>query len=934
MIRAGRLALPAFLLAALAALFAVLLVMPWAAHAQTEPTLQVEDASAPEGAGPLEFTVSLADGATATEAVTVDYTTADGTATAGQDYTETSGTLTIPTGASSGVVSVPVNNDQVPEYGETFTLTLSNPSNAALPGGASSFTVTGTIIDNDKPTVTITLRQGEVFVGQPAVFDFTRAGSATDRLLIPFRVSIADLDNVVIPGALYDNWSPSFITPNVVIPANETNVEWSWHPEDGIGQDFIVYLSPYQGSDLFDVDVDLGESQSDESFFTLTVRQRPRHQSLETSAPDDDLPVITIAAGSEGESAVPTLTEADDATFTLSRTGTTSEQLVVRVYTEEPYHSDWTPDDDANPSALFHDVTFATGTATTTLTVPIDDDNVPETAAWLEARISPSADGDYSRGDPYRASVNIIDELVDHSSLSDLVEVGIVAVTASVDEGGQVRVNTQRPALPYDGQDYPPLNVKVHVSQDGAGIPEDRAGVIVSVHPRYAHHGINRLAFPTLTKDGREPPTTVTFTILESPEYRIDPDRASVTVTVTDQDPEPVLEIADATAHGGAASIDFQVSFIDGLPSYQTVEVDYTTLLLEISGTATAGEDYEETSGTLIIPPGETAGIISVALLKTAEGRDETMYLSLSDPSNATLPSDLFLRSAKGTLDYLPIITLEALQSEVIEGEDARFELTRSGVATSGLTVTVNTLEPNHPHTNDNDGNQTEVDRRVTFLAGSNTAILEVPTSNDGVEEPERDYLEASIAASPSEYKLGTTTSAEVGIFDSVPVVTIEVDKDTIDEGDIDAEVGSVDATFTLTRQGGIGTWELTVTVRVDDPEMIRCFDHVFWHGNCPEGPTFEQEVTFPEGSETTTLSVSIFNDWRDVPDDSALTVTVIDRSGYRPGDQDSATVTLIDDDITSILVLTTSHAEITEGEDLVCSVVRFGGIFKYREQF
>ena len=285
MIRAGRLALPAFLLAALAALFAVLLFVPWSAHAQTEPTLQVEDVSAPENAEALEFTVSLADGATATGTVTVDYATTDGTATAGQDYTETSGTLTIPAGASSGVISVALHEDGVPEAGETFTLTLSNPSSAALPGGASSVAATGTIIDNDKPTVTITLRQGEVFVGQPAVFDFTRAGSATDRLLIPFRVSIADLDNVVIPGALYDNWSPSFITPNVVIPANETNVEWSWHPEDGIGQDFIVYLSPYQGSDLFDVDVDLGESQSDESFSpsrsardlaTRAWRPRPR----------------------------------------------------------------------------------------------------------------------------------------------------------------------------------------------------------------------------------------------------------------------------------------------------------------------------------------------------------------------------------------------------------------------------------------------------------------------------------------------------------------------------------------------------------------------------------------------------------------------------------------------------------------------------------
>ena len=487
----ARLAFPVFLLPALAALIVLLLDAPWSAHAQTVPTLQVEDVSASEGAGALEFTVSLAGGATSTQAVTVAYATSDGTATAGNDYAAASSTLTIQPGDSSGVISVPITDDDEAEGDETFTLTLTSPSNAAVPGGAPSVTVTGTIADNDKPTVTISLRQDEVFVGQPAVFDFTRTGSATDRLLIPFRVSISDLDNVVIPGALYDNWSPSFITPSVVIPANEREVEWSWHPEDGIGQDFVVYLSPYQGSDLFDVDVDLGESQIDESFFTLTVRQRPRHQSLEASVLDDSLPVITIAAGSGGESGVPTLTEGDNATFTLSRTGATSGQLIVRVYTEEPYHPDWTPDHTDNPSASFHNVTFATGTATTTLTVPIEDDDVAETADWLEAQISPPAGSDYRKGDPYRASVNIIDERVDHDNLSDLVEVGIVAVATSVDEGEQVRVDTVRPEFPDDGRDYPPLNVKVHISQDGADIAEDRLGIIASVHPWYAFRGVN-----------------------------------------------------------------------------------------------------------------------------------------------------------------------------------------------------------------------------------------------------------------------------------------------------------------------------------------------------------------------------------------------------------------------------------------------------------
>ena len=320
------------------------------------------------------------------------------------------------------------------------------------------------------------------------------------------------------------------------------------------------------------------------------------------------MPAVTIAAGTDGESGVPTLTEGEYATFTLTRTGETSAALTVRVYTEEPYHPDWTPDDASNPTAAFHDVTFTAGSATATLTVDVEDDDVAETADWLEAQVSPAAGSAYRTGTPHRASVNIIDEAVDHDRLSDLVEVGIVAVTLSVDEGGLIRVNTQRPALPYDGRDYPPLNVKVHVSQDGAGIPEDRAGVIVSVHPRYAHHGINRLAFPTLANDGREPNTTVTFTILESPEYRIDPTKASITVTVRDLDPDPELEIADATAHGGADAINFQVSFVDGLPSHQTVTVDYRTS----GATATAGLDYEDTNGTLTIPPGETGGVISV----------------------------------------------------------------------------------------------------------------------------------------------------------------------------------------------------------------------------------------------------------------------------------------------------------------------------------
>lgn len=58
--------------------------------------------------------------------------TADATAVAGSDYSSTSGTLTIPTGNVTGVITVPVIGDAVLEPDETFYVNLSSPVNATL----------------------------------------------------------------------------------------------------------------------------------------------------------------------------------------------------------------------------------------------------------------------------------------------------------------------------------------------------------------------------------------------------------------------------------------------------------------------------------------------------------------------------------------------------------------------------------------------------------------------------------------------------------------------------------------------------------------------------------------------------------------------------------------------------------------------------------
>ena len=106
--------------------------------------LSVADAQANENtqAG-LQFPVTLGRASTLT--VTVGYATSDGTATAGQDYTATSGTLTFNPGETAKTVTVALLNDAIDDGGETVTLTLSNPTNAQIADG----TATGTIENSD-----------------------------------------------------------------------------------------------------------------------------------------------------------------------------------------------------------------------------------------------------------------------------------------------------------------------------------------------------------------------------------------------------------------------------------------------------------------------------------------------------------------------------------------------------------------------------------------------------------------------------------------------------------------------------------------------------------------------------------------------------------------------------------------------------------------
>jgi len=98
-----------------------------------------------EGSGPAVITVTLDANLYPCPTFTVDYATSDGTATVGEDYTETSGTLTFTPGTTPLTFTVPITDDMVGECNETVLLTLSNPTSAPL----GTFSTMLTITNND-----------------------------------------------------------------------------------------------------------------------------------------------------------------------------------------------------------------------------------------------------------------------------------------------------------------------------------------------------------------------------------------------------------------------------------------------------------------------------------------------------------------------------------------------------------------------------------------------------------------------------------------------------------------------------------------------------------------------------------------------------------------------------------------------------------------
>lgn len=224
-----------------------------------------------EGETNAEFNVTLLDslGNPATEEIIVNYSTEDDTATAGSDYTSTSGTLTFNVGDTTKTISVPVNGDELIEGNEAFSLNLSGiTGNAELVDDSAIATIT-----NDDPQREISISDARVEEGdsgEDAIeFTLTLDRSYVEDITVDYNV----VENTATAGEDY------------------TDINGTITFEPGETEQTISVLT--QGDTTFEADETFFVQLSDPSNNALIIDDRATgtiaNNDIETSDPIDAL---------------------------------------------------------------------------------------------------------------------------------------------------------------------------------------------------------------------------------------------------------------------------------------------------------------------------------------------------------------------------------------------------------------------------------------------------------------------------------------------------------------------------------------------------------------------------------------------------------------------------------------------------------------------
>jgi len=340
--------------------------------------------------------------------------------------------------------------------------------------------------------------------------------------------------------------------------------------------------------------------------------------------------------------------------------------------------------------------------------------------------------------------------------------------------------------------------------------------------------------------------------------------------------------------------------------------VTYTT-----SGTATAGDDYDELTGEVVIPEDESSAEVAVDPVDDREGEaEETVVLTIrpsaayaSGPfatATATIADDDGGAGDGGSGDEGDgnsgdedgsgvTVTITATSPSAAEPRTTgTFTVRRSAVSPAPLAVSYSVLGTAEP-----DFDYDELSGSVTIPGGSASATITV----DPIDDLESEGTETvTLGILPrAGYTPGSLSRATVTIADddSGNVSAIV----TVTATDASAVEPAGNGTFTVTRSGPTGS-ALSVSYSISGTASAGS-DYTALSGS----------VTIPAGSTAATITVTPIDDAA-VESSETVVVIMLDDTGYEAGTPGQATVTIADNDAASETTVTVAATDAAASED------------------
>ncbi|NOS72912.1 MAG: hypothetical protein HOP33_23685 [Verrucomicrobia bacterium] len=677
-------------------------------------------------------------------AVTVNLSSADGTATAGLDYTSINTNVTFNAGELAKTILVPVANDSLDETNETVLLALSNPTGGASIGSKSNAVLT--ILDDDVGgtlslssatyttnenggafivTVNRTIGKASAAGVSFSTFDGTALGGedygATDGIL---TFGSNEVSKVITIG----------ITNDTVAEGNEAFSFRIFNPTGG---------------------AILGANTN----ATLTIR-------------DDESSVsFTNASYSVGESG-PVVN------VNVVREGALITQVGVAFSTAD---GEATSTNDYRGTNGF--IVFPPNVGFKTITIPIANDTIVEGNETFSIFLhSPTGGVQFATGLGHFTNTVVTITNNDSGGI-----INFKATAFSTNESNNAIITITRTNGVASG-------VSVTFSAEGgsASSPSDYAAGSQTV--TFAANQTSTNVVVTIINDTLDETNETVNLFLGNVQGGGTLGVVSNAVlTILDNDSGGTIQFSSLSyaTNEGAGIILATVIRTNGLASGVTVD------FLTQNGTASAESDYTNTTGTLTFNAGETNKTVTVGIIDDIlPDGNKNFSLSLTNPTGGAV---LGVRSnaTMNITDDENSVVIESASYTTNEAAGAiAIKVVRSGVLTSAVSVQFSTANDSAVSPGDYIG----TNRTLNFPAGSGLQTVIIPIVNDTIDESDETFTVA-LSNPQNGVQIGSTSNAVVTITDNDTAGSIQFSGTSYNVTE-----ATNNAAIRITRTGGLAS--------------------------------------------------------------------------------------------------------------------------------